>query len=299
MRRRKPKALKKRSASPGHQNPVEEFRRQMGDPQGWAEGFARLAQAISAADLADTAATLEAEVWSCAECRLMLDMFVNDLLAGYDVAQEYPQIARHLQSCPACREAVAQMIETLRTDEAPSQPDLPPSGRPHLSFLQPEPANASWTERLRSRISGAPFGVTFAFQADFLRRLFWSPSPLPTRHATPGGSASAPHLLLTQTTMLDTTLAAVEVIALANAQERDQLTIQINVIPTTDPLPQDVWATLTWGGEARSARVPPDGQVTFDNVSAAALRAVEPHTDRFEVTFEVLPTEDDTPRATG
>ncbi len=298
MRRRKPKALKNRSASSGRRTPVDEFRRQMGDPQGWAEGFARLAQAISATDLAETsAATPEAEVWSCEECRLMLDIFVDDMLAGHDVAQRYPPIARHLQSCAACRAAVDQMIETLRVEEAPSQPDLPPSKRPHLSFLQPAPAHVSWTERLRSRISGAPFGLTFAFQADFLRRLFWSPSPLPIRRATPVAAPSS-HLLLTQTTMLDNTSAAVEVMALASAQQRDQLTIQISVIPTTDALPQNLWATLTWGNEARSARVPPEGQVTFDNVSAAALRVADPDAGRFEVTLEILPTEDDTPRAT-
>lgn len=67
---------------------------------------------------------------ACRECLDTLGSYVEDQLAGEDVARLYPQIARHLENCPSCREQHDSLYELLR-EEAAGTFGEPPS---YLSF---------------------------------------------------------------------------------------------------------------------------------------------------------------------
>jgi hypothetical protein len=66
---------------------------------------------------------------TCDECLARLDPYVEEWLAGVDLASRYPMVAAHLASCPACREQ-AELLYELLQGESQSAAETPS----YLSF---------------------------------------------------------------------------------------------------------------------------------------------------------------------
>ena len=51
----------------------------------------------------------------CEACFEILDQYAEAVLQGVDVAQLFPQVIAHLESCEACREDTEGLIAILRS----------------------------------------------------------------------------------------------------------------------------------------------------------------------------------------
>ena len=60
----------------------------------------------------------QAQGTACQECLDALGMYVEDQVAGEDVAKHYPKVAHHLQSCAGCREQYNMLYELMQQEAA-------------------------------------------------------------------------------------------------------------------------------------------------------------------------------------
>jgi hypothetical protein len=263
-------------------SPLEELRRRLGGPgrlrqardRTWGRRFRRLAEAVARVE--DTA---------CGECEALLDVYVEAELAGQDVQQRYPTLWGHLQSCDACAVAHDLLFETLARERRGALEPLPPAPLPRLSFLEPPAPDAPWAVRLRSRLTGAPFGITFTLSPAYLRSFLTAPQPLPAR-TRQADRVVEPRVLLADTVSLGEGVVAVEVTAIPDERDPDRLHLRATIAGPGD-LPRHLWAVLRWGDETRSGAVDAQGQVDLGQVSLAALeRALEAGEGTFEIAFE-------------
>lgn len=263
-------------------SPLEELRRRLAEPgplrqaqdRAWGRRFRRLAEAIA-----------RAEGFTCEECEGLLDVYVDAELAGQEVQRRYPTLWEHLQTCDACAAAHELLFETLAQEKRGALKPLPPTPPPRLSFLEPPAPDTPWTVRLRSRLTGAPFGITFTLTPTYLRKLLSSPQPLVarTRQADRPGE---PLVLLADTVPLEDGVVAVEVTAIPDDRDPDRLRLRAAIAGSAE-LPEGLWAVLRWGGETRSGRVDEQGRVDLGVVSFGALeQGLETGEGTFEIVFE-------------
>lgn len=235
----------------------------------------------------------------CDACQEMLDVIVSDELHGIDVRARYPLVWAHLEHCAECWQAYDLVSGSLQPERAlVPPPAFAPQGTPRLSFVQPRsrPERSQgppWTARLRSRLAGAPFGLAFSFNLDYLRTLLAPPAPLTVRSGEErsiGASIGAvSHLLLSDAIAIGDQRIAVEVRATRQASRPDGLLVQA-VIAGSTPLPQPLWARLIWAGQARSSPVQlqnNEGRADFGEVSLTALEADDERSATFTIAFEV------------
>jgi hypothetical protein len=260
---------------------LQELRRRLSEPGPWARRFRRLAEAIARSpDL------------SCQECEDILDLYVDDELEGRDVRRLYPLVWHHLRTCARCWQAHDLLADTLSRERAGKLTPAPRPEAPRLSFLQPHPPDAPWITRLRPRIAGAPFGLTFSFNLSYLQTLLSPPSPVRARAEEPF-LPLAGHLLLSDTVPVGEGTVAVEVTATCRSERPDHLHLQA-IITGSAPLPENLWARLIWADQTRSGPVDPQGCVDFGEVSLTTLQeALETGEGSFEIVFEAREIEDD------
>lgn len=58
----------------------------------------------------------------CEACFEVLDAYVEAVLRGADVEDQFPQVVAHLTSCAACREDTEGLIAFLRAGALPEDP---------------------------------------------------------------------------------------------------------------------------------------------------------------------------------
>ncbi|MBM4464810.1 MAG: hypothetical protein FJ014_04460 [Chloroflexi bacterium] len=260
---------------------IRELRRRLSEPGPWARRFRRLAEAVAGSP-----------GLSCEECDDVLDLYVDDELGGRDVRRLHPLVWQHLRACTGCRQAHDLLADTLSRERAGELPPVPCLGAPRLSFLQAHPPDAPWITRLRPRIGGAPFGLTFSFNLPYLRTLLSPPIPVAARAEDPL-SPSASHLLLSDTVPVGEGTVAVQVTATRRPERPDCLHLRA-IITASTPLPQNLRARLIWDDQARFGLVGPQGGVDFGQVSLATLQeALEAGEGSFEIAFEAQEIEDD------
>ena len=176
--------------------------------------------------------------------------------------------------------------ENMALDEEPLLREL------RLSFLQPHPPDAPWITRLRRRIGGAPFGLTFSFSLPYLRTLLSPPVLVEVRAEEPFLPVSTV-LLLSDTVPVGKGVVAVEVTATRHPNRPDHLHLQA-IITGSAPLPQNLWARLNWAGQTRSGPVDSQGCVDLGEVSLTTLQeALETGEGSFEIAFEAREIEND------
>ncbi len=266
--------------APHEDSPVQELRHRLSEPSPWARRFRRLAQAI-----------VETPGLGCEECEDMLDLYVDDELAGRDVRREYAPVWRHLRTCIRCQQAHELLADTLRRERAGKLSPVPLLESPRLTFLQPRPPDAPWITRLRPQLGGAPFGLTFSLTLPYLRTLLSPPLPVAAR-AEELFLSPATHLLLSDTVSVDEGTVAVEVTATRHPEARERVHLYA-IITGSAPLPDNLWAKLIWGGQTFSGPVDPQGHVDFGEVPLAALQGdAETGVSNFEIVFEARETED-------
>jgi hypothetical protein len=267
---------------PVDENPLlQELRRCLSEPGPWARRFRRLAEAVAGSpDL------------SCQECEDILDLYVDDELWGRDVRRLYPLVWHHLRTCGCCRQAHDLLVDTLSRERAGKLSPVLSLGAPRLSFLQPHPPDAPWITRLRSRIAGAPFGLTFSFNLPYLQTLLSRPLPVAARAEEPF-LPSVAHLLLSDTVPMGEETVAVEVMGTRHPERPHCLHLQA-IITGSAPLPENLWARLIWDDQTRSGPVDLQGHVDFGEVSLTTLQeALETGEGSFEIAFEAREIEDD------
>ena len=260
---------------------IQELRRRLSEPGPWARRFRRLAEAVAGPlDL------------SCEECEDTLDLYVDDELGGRDVRRLYPVVWRHLRTCARCRQAHDLLADTLKRERAGELTSIPRLEAPRLSFLQPQPPDAPWITRLRSRIAGAPFGLSFSFNLPYLQTLLSRPIPVAARAEEPF-LPLATHLLLSDIVPMGEGKVAVEVTATRRPEKPDYLHLQA-IITGSAPLPENLWARLVWDDQTRCGSVDPEGHADFGEVSLTTLQeALEAGEGSFEIAFEAREIEDD------
>jgi hypothetical protein len=270
------------------ENPLlQELRRRLSEPGPWARRFRQLAEAVAGpSDL------------GCEECEDTLDLYVDDELGGRDVRRLYPLVWRHLRTCARCRQAHDLLADTLRRERAGELAPIPRLEAPRLSFLQPQLPDAPWITRLRSRIAGAPFGLTFSFNLPYLQTLLSRPVPVAARAEEPL-LPSATHVLLSDTIPMGEETVAVEVMGTRHPERPHCLHLQATITGTA-PLPENLGARLIWDDQTRSGPVDLQGHVDFGEVSLTTLQeALETGEGSFEIAFEAQEIEDDAGTSVG
>ena len=264
------------------ENPLlQELCRRLSEPGPWAQRFRRLAEAVAGTP-----------GLSCQECEDILDLYVDDELGGRDVRRLYPLVWHHLRTCTRCRQAHDLLAGTLSRERTGELTPVPRLGAPCLSFLQPHPPDAPWITRLRPRIAGAPFGLTFSFNLPYLRTLLSPPLPVGARAEEPF-LPSVAHLLLSDAVPMGEGTVAVEVTATRRPEKPGHLYLQA-IITGSAPLPENLWARLIWEDQIRSGPVDLQGRVDFGQVSLTTLQeALETGEGSFEIAFEAREIEDD------
>jgi hypothetical protein len=263
-------------------NPLlQKLRRRLSEPGPWARRFRQLAESVARpSDL------------SCEECEDTLDLYVDDELGGRDVRRLYPPVWRHLRTCTRCRQAHDLLADTLSRERAGELTPIPRLEAPRLSFLQPQPPDAPWITRLRSRIAGAPFGLSFSFNLPYLQTLLSRPVPMAARSEEPL-LPSVAHLLLSDTIPMGEGTVAVEVTGTRHPARPHYLRLQA-IITGSAPLPENLWARLIWDEQTRSGPVDLQGHVDFGEVSLTTLQeALETGKGSFEIAFEAREIDDD------
>ena len=256
---------------------LRQLRQRLQQPGPWAERFRQLAVAIA-----------RAEGLTCDECQDLLELCLDD-------APLPPAIQQHLEMCSDCQEA----YHLLRVAIAPRQEDpsfqLQSASLRPPSFLQPLSADAPWITRLRSRLAGGPFGIAFSFNLAYLLDLFTAAHPLLARGDAPS-SSSGQVLLLSQIVHLGAQILSVTATADRDRAQADHVQVEVT-ITSPDPLPQTLWARLTWGEQTWAARVGPDGRVCWSEIPLTPLHA--PGAGRFALDIEVREDPGDAPSPLG
>jgi len=276
----------KKPHAPQESPVLQQLRHRLTGPGPWPQRFQRLAEAIA-----------ESHGVNCQECKELLDVYVDDELQGRNVEQLHPLIWQHLQLCASCREIHNLLAETLSLERQSKPSHVPqPTTIPRLSFLQPRAPDAPWITRLRPRLTGMPFSLTFSFNLSYLRTILSPPSPLLARKDVPV-SPSTTLLLLSDAVPVGDQTLAVEMTASRSVESPDlyphgyRLRLRATIVGTA-PLPRGLWATLVWAGQARSSPVDDQGQADLGEVSLAALQeALETGEGHVEVIFEVRDAE--------
>lgn len=220
----------------------------------------------------------EAEVITCAQCDELLDAYLDAAIAQLDVSARYPALWRHLQTCASC----AHHYHTLSTILYPDQPTQPPPlvleplDLPFLSLTQPplpEEVQYPWQIHLGSGLLGEPLQLRFTFSPAYLQQCLTdtaqqepATSPEANKNAQLVRSLLQEQLRFGQQSML------VDVRALSLADQKDAVHIQAT-LTGSHPLPDGIWATLHWGGQASTCRLNNRGEASFGAVPLAALQA--------------------------
>ncbi len=258
---------------------IDELRRRLSQPGPWAEQLRRLAADIAAIQ-ADPPQPPDAAL-TCDDIDALLDLIVDAELAGQDMP---PRAAAHLTTCARCRESLTVLLDTLVADSAGDLPAVPVPARPALSFLQPA-ADRPWTMRLRSALTGEAFGLTLALNPAYLQRLFFAPAPLLVRADDSPQAGPVTHLLLSDAIAIDDHLLAIELLALRDQPDADEVALRA-IITSSTALPPNLWATLIWADVAQHVPVEAHGQVDFGRVSLSTLHAAA---HRFDLFIEARP----------
>ncbi len=154
-----------------------------------------------------------------------------------------------------------------------------------LSFLKPRAEKTFWTTQLQSRLVGDPFSLTFQFDITYLQTLFL---PLSAAPARPEASVSPPasHLLLYQDVQIGLQMLTVEVTYTHFPAKPNNLVLQAMLVGL-NPLPDRLWAYLTWGNQTLAAPVNDRGRVNFREISLTGLKkAIKTGGGDFEIAFK-------------
>lgn len=128
--------------------------------------------------LARAVAGVKDSTMSCEECELWLPSYVDEEVAGMKVADEYPEVKRHLDLCDSCAATYVEMLELALAEEAGEVivPDSIPS--PDLGFLPSVPfltlvqeTVSQVAEKILSRLAPARLSELAIMSETFFDRL--------------------------------------------------------------------------------------------------------------------------------
>lgn len=265
---------------------LTEFRQFLADRPSWAPHFRELAEAI--AEVAAPEPRKSSSSDDCQACDDLLDMYVSDELEGKAVSQLYPQLWQHLQTCSRCQQAHHLLFDTLRRRGIDQFPVSSATVVSRLPFLKAQSADAPWHVRLQSRLTGAPFRLSFSFNVAYLQNWLASPSPLTVR-SEDYSLPSAAHLLLYDVLSVGDQMVTVEVMTRPSPDKPEAVTIQANLMGLA-ALPEKLMGRLNWAGQIYVAPVDRQGQINFGDISLFELKtALDTQTGPFEIAFEAEP----------
>ncbi len=261
-------------------SPIAELRRRLSQPGPWADRLRRLAADLAALD--DDGPSTTEPALTCVEVESILDVVADDELSERTMSSH---AAAHLITCARCRQAYALLLDALVAESAKESPPIAVPARPMLSFLQPAVTDQPWLTRLRSALTGEAFGLSISLNVAYLHRLFFAPQPLLVRADEALAVGPITQLLLSDAVTVGDQLLAIELTAQRDHAQADEVSVQA-VLTGSEPLPPDLWATLTWAGETHQSPVDAQGQANFGRVSLPVLHTAA---HSFELLIETRP----------
>lgn len=206
---------------------------------------------------------------TCTECQDILDVYVEAEVAGQDVRHLFPPIWRHVQTCPVCGTRYEALLHETRSSQSFHRSAGIAVSTRRLSFLPPTSPASPWVAQWRSGLTGAPFGVSYTIDPQYLRQRLLGSSTLVTRR-TDDTLAAEPKILVRDFQSIGEQTLAVLVTGTLALNQPGVLTVHAS-IASSEPLPKKLWATLTWADFREARPVDASGVVDFSPVSLDAL----------------------------
>ncbi len=207
---------------------------------------------------------------SHAECQATFDFYLDAARRGQDAPKLYPAIWNHLQTCADCHAAYAALSDDL-TAEPPPTATLAPA----LPFPIARDPHAPWSQRVRSRIAGAPLNFALIIQPTHLAHLLSPAAALALRgEESPTGRT----LVLSDIVTLDERQVAIE-LWLSQPPTTPNFRLDV-LLDASEPLPEPLLATLQWNHH-QSAKPIHAGTCQFDDIPLTDLA----HADPLQIEF--------------
>lgn len=222
---------------------------------------------------------------ACQTCLSRLGEYVVTQLAGEDYVARFPDVAVHLDACPACADAYARVYELELAEAADRlpQPDRLPD--PDLSFLLPgvtgplSPAAlrarlraTALTERLRAALRRVGDRFTLQFSTELLSLL--QPSPAVAQVRAPAHFERYGEVLLTLEP--DEALRSdlpITLNAYRDAHRSEMCLVEVVVEPPGRSWPEleGIVVALTVAGKRYEARTDAWGLAAFEGIPITRL----------------------------
>jgi hypothetical protein len=170
----------------------------------------------------------EEDILSCGPCQDLLPDYHHAVLDGHTDQARWRPVALHLQLCPHCEAAYAEIADMFAIGDGERGEEPPIYPTPQLPFLRPKPAAAQQTQQPWWHWN--QFGrLVIAFSEELLRSL---PPPPQLAYATAQHRANAlmaPLWLLTLDEELDSMAVRITAAQMQNDLERCTLLIDVNI----------------------------------------------------------------------
>jgi hypothetical protein len=224
------------------------------------------------------------EELTCADVSDLLDIVAADALAGTDVKRRYPAVLAHFRACSRCRAAYFMLLDALRCQEEATSLLSRIGPPPRLSFLEAEEESA-WR-----RLTGDPTSLlplSFEISGSFIARALSGPR-LTNVRGEPAVEEEKEALLLADWIAGEEGDWVVELVARRRVGRPRTVDLEARLVRDA-PAPSNLWASVAWGDQRRSAPLSPEGVATLHDLSLCSL--IDPSTGRIEsdltISFDV------------
>lgn len=216
---------------------------------------------------------------ACRACVDRLDDYVAAQLAGEPYAARYPEVAIHLDACPACANVYGRLYEVELAAASNTLPEPEQVPDPDLSFLLPGTASPlspsalraqvarTLTERLRAGLRRTGDRVRLQLSADLLPLLRPPPAVAAVRAPTDAARYGEVLLALNPDEGLRPDLP-MTVTAYRDAHRPEECLVEVSVEPPGRSWPdvEGLAVALIVAGERREARTDAWGLAAFEGV---------------------------------
>jgi hypothetical protein len=227
----------------------------------------------------------EPDAAACRVCLSRLDEYVATQLADEDYVARFPDVVVHLDACPDCADAYAQLYELELAEAADRLPQPERLPDPDLSFLQPQASGplspaalqarlrtAALTERLRDALHRAGDRLTLQLSAKLLPLMRPSPAAAQTRAPADSERFNEVLLALEPDEELRPDLP-VTLVVYRDAHHPGMCLVEVIVEPPGRSWPEleGIGVALLVAGERRKATTDAWGLAVFEGVPVAQL----------------------------
>jgi hypothetical protein len=212
---------------------------------------------------------------ACQRCLDQLDAYIEAQLGDEDYLSAYPEVAVHLDQCPACADAYARLYDLVLADAADLLPQPANVPAPDLSFLkststQQTPSLRQLVEQAISQVGNK---LTFDFSAALLS--LWQP-PAPVAATRAADERYGDFLARLEPADVPGFDFPLQLTLFRDAQKADMILVEVTVTPPGRAWPNLTGSTVTLivDETRREAVTDAWGLVAFEDVPQAALESL-------------------------